>query len=273
MRSRVSEWAACVVYEVTGDYGMSATTGATQTTNRCDVLRSDISWPLRRGLPLHCGLLMLGMFLVLPIAAQTQPVHHKKAAAKAPVAPDPAPAVPVGPIAPPNMLDQPAVPATVTARKNVLAVTADNSSLTQILHQISTETGMQLDGLGGDERVFGSFGPGVPREVLTSLLNGTAYNVVMVGNLPNGAPRQLMLLRRDGSGSAGSPAASPQHSTGDDDSPADDTGNADDPDEPPPPPPMQAVPQGQPIPQGVRTPQQWQQIQQMRNLQTTAPPE
>ncbi len=200
----------------------------------------------------------------------THRAHHKKSAAKAAV--EPAPIVPVAPPAPLNMFEQPAVPATVTARKNVLTVKADNSSLTQILHQVSTATGMQLDGLGSDERVFGSFGPGAPREVLTALLNGTSYNIVMVGDLPNGAPRQLMLTRRDGSAPK-TPAANPQHAAGDDDS-SDDTGASDDPDEPPPaPPPMQNLPPGQPIPQGVRTPQNWQQLQQMRNLPTSAPPQ
>jgi hypothetical protein len=86
-------------------------------------------------------------------------------------------------------------------------VRANNSSLSQILHQVSSKTGMQLDGLGGDERVFGSFGPGAPREVLTALLNGTSYNVVMIGDLPNGAPRELMLTHREG-GAAG-PGSTP----------------------------------------------------------------
>ena len=118
---------------------------------------------------------------------------------KAKETPRTVPAVPVPTVAP-NLLDQPAVPATVTAGNNELTVKANNSSLAQILHQVSSKTGMQLDGLGGDERVFGKFGPAVPREVLTALLNGTSYNVVMVGDLPNGAPRELLLTRRAGSG-------------------------------------------------------------------------
>jgi hypothetical protein len=98
------------------------------------------------------------------------------------------------------MFEQPASPATVTAGNNELTVKADNSSLAQILHQVSSKLGMQLDGLGGDERVFGSFGPAAPREVLTALLDGTSYNVMMVGDLPNGAPRELLLTRRTGGG-------------------------------------------------------------------------
>ena len=74
-----------------------------------------------------------------------------------------------------------------------LSIHADNSSLDAILRQIAAKTGMQIDGLGADERVFGSFGPGAPRDVLADLLNGTAYNLVLLGDLSNGAPRELIL--------------------------------------------------------------------------------
>jgi hypothetical protein len=150
--------------------------------------------------------------------------------------------VPPQPTAPPNLLEQPATPATVSAHNNELTVKANNSSLSQILHQVSSATGMKLDGLGGDERVFGSFGPGAPREVLTSLLNGTSYNILMVGDLPNGAPRELLLSSRAAGGAPPSPAnASPnqnQSHTGDEDNP-DDTASPDDSDDSP---PMQYTP-------------------------------
>jgi hypothetical protein len=129
-------------------------------------------------------------------AAQQKPAtqkHHRKPKAE-PVA-EPAPPVPT---VAPNMLDQPASPATVKAANNELTVTAENSSLSQILRQVSSQTGMRLDGISADERVFGSFGPGATREVLTALLNGTSYNMIMVGDLPNGAPRELLLSRRSG---------------------------------------------------------------------------
>jgi hypothetical protein len=125
----------------------------------------------------------------------------------------------------------------VTASKNELTVKADNSSLTQILHQVSSATGMRLDGLGGDERVFGSFGPGAPRDVLTTLLNGTSYNVVMVGDLPNGAPRELVLSSRAAAEASAQPAANANPNpaqNGNEDS-SDDSGNSDDSDDTPPP--------------------------------------
>jgi hypothetical protein len=138
-----------------------------------------------------------------PASAPAPAKHHKKAQA-APVA---APVPPPQPTVAPNLLDQPATPATVTANNNELTVKAENSSLSQILHQVSSATGMKLDGLGGDERVFGSFGPAAPREVLTGLLNGTSYNVMMVGDLPNGAPRQLLLTRKASAGASPSTAS------------------------------------------------------------------
>jgi hypothetical protein len=116
----------------------------------------------------------------------------------------------------------------VTAATNLLTVTADNSSLAQILHQVSSATGMKLDGLGGDERVFGNFGPGAPREVLTSLLNGTSYNVMMVGDLPNGAPRELLLTSRTAGGAPPPANANPAQTHTDDETSSDDSGNGDD---------------------------------------------
>jgi hypothetical protein len=164
--------------------------------------------------------------------SSTRPKHHKKPEVVPVTVPQPAVA--------PNLLEQPATPATVTARTNELMVKADNSSLSQILHQVSSVTGMKLDGLGGDERVFGSFGPGAPREVLTALLNGTSYNVILIGELPNGAPRELLLSTRGAGGAPPPTQANPnanqnQAQPTDQDNP-DDTASPDDSDDSSPPP-------------------------------------
>lgn len=168
------------------------------------------------------------------------PKHHKKPKPQVAAVelPPPQPAVA------PNLLDQPALPATVTATNNELTVKADNSSLSQILHQVSSAMGMKLDGLGGDERVFGSFGPGAPREVLTALLDGTSYNVMMVGDLPNGAPREFLLSHRGAEGATPPPSANAnannqnQTQPSDQDNP-DDSASPDDSDDSP---PMQYTP-------------------------------
>lgn len=119
--------------------------------------------------------------------------------------PAPAPVLMPQPVTTPrdSLLQHPAKPADVTVKPGSLTIKADNSSLSQILQQISKSTGMKVDGLGQDERIFGSYGPGDPREVLLSLLEGSGYNVLMVGD-DKGAPRELSLSQR----SAGSNIAS-----------------------------------------------------------------
>jgi hypothetical protein len=211
------------------------------------------------------GILALGSMIALPLSALSQAVPAESAPAvhhaprkKAVAAPVPEPAPPPQPTVAPSLFEQPPAPATVTAHTNELTVKADNSSLTQILHQVSSATGMRLDGLGGDERVFGSFGPGAPREVLTALLNGTSYNVVMIGDLPNGAPRALLLSHRAAGGTSPQPAASAnqnQTHNGDEENP-DDSGNSDDSDDSPPPqytPP--SIAPAEPSPQSDTAPQ------------------
>jgi hypothetical protein len=259
----MSEAAAGVVYGVMGKVSMRAMlankpAGKPPISGRqCHVQHChEQHWYVPRCSPLSlllCATLALGSAAMLPRSALSQATpsqptssqttpgqvtpsqapattnpaparHHKK---PTPVA-VPAPAPPPPPTVAPSRFQEPAVPATVTAATNQLTVTADNSSLAQILHQVSSATGMKLDGLGGDERVFGSFGPGAPREVLTSLLNGTSYNVMMVGDLPNGAPRELLLTSRTAGGASPPANANPAQAHTDDETNPDDSGNADD---------------------------------------------
>jgi len=185
-------------------------------------------------------------------------------AAQQAVSPQPTPSQP-DPSQPagvaPSMLQQPAQDAQIVFANGNLSIHADNSSLAAILHQIAGNSGMKIEGLGSDERVFGNFGPGTPRDVLADLLVGTAYNQVLLGDLSNGAPRELILSPTRGGATVPSPA--PQANA-----------NADDNNEPEavetPPPPPQEPPAGstQQPPAGVRTPQQlFEQLQQMRAAQ------
>jgi hypothetical protein len=74
-----------------------------------------------------------------------------------------------------------------------LTITATNSDLTDILHTISAQGGMTVAGPVPAQHVFGVYGPGTPREVLTQLLTGFGYNYMLVGTGPGGMPRQLVL--------------------------------------------------------------------------------
>jgi hypothetical protein len=108
----------------------------------------------------------------------------------------------------PSLLDKPAQPATVSLSGGRLSVTADNSSLTAILHQLASTSGMTIDGLDADTRIFGTYGPGDPRDILSQLLDGAGYNVMMVGDTSAGTPRQLLLTVR-----SDAPIAQPQGRT------------------------------------------------------------
>jgi hypothetical protein len=191
-----------------------------------------------------------------PPPAESQPAPAKPSAAQPTVAPQPQTASPVSQVAP-SMLQQPAGEAQIVFSGDTLSIRADNSSLSAILHQVAGKSGMQIEGLSGDERVFGTFGPGTPRDVLADLLNGTAYNVVLLGDLSNGAPRQLILTPTTHGGAAMPPP--PQVTT-------DEASNEPEP-EPPPPEPAPSGTTPPPTP-GVKTPQQlFEQLQRMRSAQ------
>jgi hypothetical protein len=192
--------------------------------------------------------------------------------APAPPAPAPQPAVAPQPAPPqstgvaPSMLQQPAKDAQIVFTDGNLSIHADNSSLAAILRQVASNSGMKVEGLGGDERVFGNFGPGAPRDVLADLLVGTAYNQVLLGDLSNGAPRELILSPTTRGGTQAPSPVLQANTNADDGNETDAADNA----PPPPPPPQQEQPAGstQQQPAGVRTPQQlFEQLQQMRSAQ------
>jgi hypothetical protein len=139
-------------------------------------------------------------------ALRSTPARHKlspqKSVAPA-VAPQPEqPAAPPEPVTPNWPINGQAAPASVSWGSDQLCIDATNSSLQQILASVSTQTGIAIQGVGRDERVFGTFGPGSARDILAQLLQGTGYNFVMVGDQGQGAPRQITLSARNGSGAA-----------------------------------------------------------------------
>ncbi len=108
---------------------------------------------------------------------------------------------------PPTPAQQPAQRARVTYADDLLTVSASNSSLNQILREISRQTGIKLTGGVADERVFGDYGPAAPSEVLASLLDGTASNMVIVQSTTS-APAELVLTPRMGGPTPPNPNAS-----------------------------------------------------------------
>jgi hypothetical protein len=78
-----------------------------------------------------------------------------------------------------------------------LEVRADNSSLNQILRDISRQTGMKIVGGVADQRVFGVYGPAAAGTVLQTLLDGTGANVLL-RETPEHVPEELVLSPRSG---------------------------------------------------------------------------
>lgn len=102
--------------------------------------------------------------------------------------------------APPPMPDWPAndkpAAAAVNWNGRELTISAKNSSLSQILADVSTATGVKVEGESGDQRVYGVYGPASAQDVLNQLLDGSGYNIVMIGDSGEGTPRELVLSRK-----------------------------------------------------------------------------
>jgi hypothetical protein len=191
---------------------------------------------------------------------------------------------------------EPAGRARVVWLDGQLEVTADNSSLNQILREIGRETGMKITGGVTDERVFGEYGPGAPAEILMRLLDGTGSNVLL-RETASKVPAELILTVREGGPTPPNPNARGM----DDDAPSDEVQTP-----PPPPMPPAPVPRAQPMvsapvgadanvgaaganpatadggtapgagdptsPNGVRSPQQiFEQLQQLQRAQPQQP--
>jgi hypothetical protein len=142
-----------------------------------------------------------------PIQPGPQPARHAQNPAQSrnfntakPTPSTPAPTAMQTPAAEPPKPDWPVndkpLPPKVTWDSSGLTVDANNSSLDEILKEVATQTGAKLDGKVGDERVFGSYGPASARDVIKQLLDGTPYNVLMVGDQGEGTPRQIVLSNR-----------------------------------------------------------------------------
>jgi hypothetical protein len=173
--------------------------------------------------------------------SSSSPATHKVAK------PAPTPEIPPPPPMPKWPANDTPSRASVTWDSHGLRIDASNSSLRQILNDVSQETGTKVEGMGSDQRVYGSYGPGQAREVISQLLQGSGYNLLLAGDLGSGAPRQIVLSPRRNGAPGSQPTAdeAQQETNPDDDIP--DNSEA----EEPPPPPQQPVPM-QPNPNAVR---------------------
>jgi hypothetical protein len=147
-----------------------------------------------------------------------------------------------------------------------LKISASNSSLQQILNEVSTDTGTRIIGSIPDQRVYGNYGPGEARDVLSQLLQGSGFNVLLAGDIGKGAPSEIVLTpRRSGGANASNSMNRPQQQDPDEDIPDQQPEEEPQPQVQQPPTPPETRPNAGPN-GPMRTPQQVMEEMQQRQL-------
>jgi hypothetical protein len=103
---------------------------------------------------------------------------------------------------PPTLAQMPASAPQVAFQSGELTISAQNSTLGDILKAVRAQTGATIDLPGNaPERVVGTFGPGPARDVLTSLLNGSHFNYLLLGSStdPNALDHVILMAKSSSS--------------------------------------------------------------------------
>jgi hypothetical protein len=82
----------------------------------------------------------------------------------------------------------------------LLSIRAENSTLGDVLRAVHDTTGALIESPGvASERVYVSLGPGKPRDVLASLLNGSRFDYILLGSSqqPNSVSRVMLTMRQN----------------------------------------------------------------------------
>jgi hypothetical protein len=199
----------------------AATAGRRPRAENGDILTLRIGRRYGLGLSLATSIFLAGTALAQNAPAQptliqpppTQTVAHPAPPATArhrkthETAPKPLvlPPMPAGPLSQMPMDQIPATPAKVSFQGGLLSISAQNSTLGEILRDVRRLTGATIDipAAGANERVVTHLGPGAPRDVLVGLLNGSSFNYVMVGsNTDPTAVSSVILTAKPPSGDA-----------------------------------------------------------------------
>jgi hypothetical protein len=218
------------------------------------------------------------------LQAQSKPASRPKPSASSAPTAIPAALPTTDPAALPlTPAQRPAHRAEIAYTDNRLTISASNSSLNQILREISRLTGIKITGGVTEERVFGDYGPATPSQVLATLLDGTGSNVLLVQS-SGSAPTELILTPRQGGATPPNPNAAGFDDDSSEDAPPNPVaqpirprpvteGNTSPPGQNTTAPnPQSPDPAQQPSPNGVKTPQQiYDQLQRLRQQQQQPP--
>ncbi len=87
----------------------------------------------------------------------------------------------------------------VTFLNGMLRIHAEKATLAEVLFEVQRQTQAEIAIPAGaeQEQVVTDIGPAAPRDVLASLLNGSPYNFIFVGNEQDGNVGKVILSRRD----------------------------------------------------------------------------
>jgi len=140
--------------------------------------------------------LATALFFV-PAAFSQIPFGGKPSAGTPMPAAQPTQLAPAQPVAAPIEPAPHAYRARIEFTGGQLTISAENSSLDQILSDLAQLTKMKITGGVADERVYGTYGPDSPQAVLTALLDGTGTNLLLLES-PQHTVQELILTPRNG---------------------------------------------------------------------------
>jgi hypothetical protein len=87
----------------------------------------------------------------------------------------------------------------VTYQAGQLTIQSENATLAQVLRSVQAKTGASFDipASANSDRVVAQLGPGQPRDVLATLLNGSKFNYIILG-MPDkpGSVQKVILTPR-----------------------------------------------------------------------------
>lgn len=86
----------------------------------------------------------------------------------------------------------------VSFRDGMLSIRTEKATLAEVLFEVQRQTRAEIAIPAGaeQEQVVADIGPAPPRDVLASLLNGSSYNFIFVGNEQDGSLGKVILSRR-----------------------------------------------------------------------------
>lgn len=179
-----------------------------------------------------------------PVSAKARRGKKKVEVAKEPELPPPPPPPP------PTPEQMPANPPQVSYLNGQLTIQSSNATLSSILNAVRQQTGAQIElpPGSGSERVATRVGPGPARDVIASLLSGSAFDFLILGtpDSPGGVQRVILTPRAApvSSNSAGmaQPPAVSQPETDDNINSDEEAGAPEPPDQQPPQPSAESVP-------------------------------